>query len=75
MTAADFDSAVEGLKAAVAEASVILPFTGAGISTECGIPDFPGRDLDEEPADSVRRVSGEPGGTERILAAAFRNAR
>src|ERR1700686_5105244 len=24
----------------IAEASVIVPFTGAGISTECGIPDF-----------------------------------
>src|ERR1700730_18819018 len=24
----------------IAEASAIVPFTGAGISTECGIPDF-----------------------------------
>ena len=24
----------------IAEASIIVPFTGAGISTECGIPDF-----------------------------------
>ena len=24
----------------IAEASMIVPFTGAGISTECGIPDF-----------------------------------
>src|SRR5260370_33281853 len=24
----------------IAEASTIVPFTGAGISTECGIPDF-----------------------------------
>jgi NAD-dependent deacetylase len=28
------------LAALVDEAAVILPFTGAGISTECGIPDF-----------------------------------
>src|SRR5579872_4419654 len=40
MKVADFGSAVERLKEAVSQASVILPFTGAGISTECGIPDF-----------------------------------
>src|SRR5262249_39671342 len=31
---------VEQLGDMIAEASVIVPFTGAGISTECGIPDF-----------------------------------
>src|SRR5690606_34187084 len=30
----------EQLGALINEASVIVPFTGAGISTECGIPDF-----------------------------------
>ena len=40
MHVADLDGAVERLADAVAEAAVILPFTGAGISTECGIPDF-----------------------------------
>jgi len=37
---ADFGSAVERLADMVGEADVVLPFTGAGISTECGIPDF-----------------------------------
>ena len=38
----------------VAQAKVVLPFTGAGISTECGIPDFrsPGGLVDQEPAAS-----------------------
>jgi NAD-dependent deacetylase len=31
---------VERLGAMIAAARVIVPFTGAGISTECGIPDF-----------------------------------
>jgi NAD-dependent deacetylase len=31
---------VERLGDLIADASVIVPFTGAGISTECGIPDF-----------------------------------
>jgi NAD-dependent deacetylase len=31
---------VERLGAMIAAAAVIVPFTGAGISTECGIPDF-----------------------------------
>lgn len=40
MIAPDLDAAVARLRAIIAEASTIVPFTGAGISTECGIPDF-----------------------------------
>jgi NAD-dependent deacetylase len=40
MLAPDLDSAIAGLQALIRAAPVILPFTGAGISTECGIPDF-----------------------------------
>ena len=40
MNVTDFGAEVERLADAIAEASVVLPFTGAGISTECGIPDF-----------------------------------
>lgn len=40
MIASDLQTALAGLRALVDEAKVILPFTGAGISTECGIPDF-----------------------------------
>lgn len=40
MIAPDLDTAVAELREMIAEAQVILPFTGAGISTECGIPDF-----------------------------------
>ena len=40
MNVPDFGGAVERLADAIAQASVVLPFTGAGISTECGIPDF-----------------------------------
>jgi NAD-dependent deacetylase len=36
----DLRSGVEQLGDMIAEASNIVPFTGAGISTECGIPDF-----------------------------------
>jgi NAD-dependent deacetylase len=38
--ASDLRSGVERLGDMIAAASVIVPFTGAGISTECGIPDF-----------------------------------
>ena len=77
MIASDLDSAVARLQDMVGTADIVLPFTGAGISTECGIPDFrsPGRDLDQEPADPVRGVSGEPGGAQRILAAPLRHRR
>ena len=40
MIASDIGSGVEQLGEMIAGASVIVPFTGAGISTECGIPDF-----------------------------------
>ena len=40
MIASDLRSGVERLGDMIAAASSIVPFTGAGISTECGIPDF-----------------------------------
>jgi NAD-dependent deacetylase len=40
MIAPDLQSGVERLGEMIAEAATIVPFTGAGISTECGIPDF-----------------------------------
>lgn len=40
MIAPDLQSGIEMLGDMIAEAKVIVPFTGAGISTECGIPDF-----------------------------------
>lgn len=33
-------SGVDSLADMIAQASTVVPFTGAGISTECGIPDF-----------------------------------
>src|SRR5829696_4828408 len=38
--AKDLRSGIEQLGNMIAEAACIVPFTGAGISTECGIPDF-----------------------------------
>ncbi len=40
MIAPDLTDGIARLRALVNEADVVLPFTGAGISTECGIPDF-----------------------------------
>ena len=40
MIATDLDSAVRGLRELFDAARLVTPFTGAGISTECGIPDF-----------------------------------
>jgi NAD-dependent deacetylase len=40
MIAPDLDTAKARLSGLVEAADVIVPFTGAGISTECGIPDF-----------------------------------
>ncbi|MGA2894136.1 MAG: Sir2 family NAD-dependent protein deacetylase [Xanthobacteraceae bacterium] len=40
MIAPDLDSAIARLMELVHEARAMVPFTGAGISTECGIPDF-----------------------------------
>jgi NAD-dependent deacetylase len=40
MIASSLESAIDRLHELVEGARVIAPFTGAGISTECGIPDF-----------------------------------
>ena len=40
MIAPDLSTAAECLRELLAAAAVVVPFTGAGISTECGIPDF-----------------------------------
>ena len=40
MIAPDLETAIDHLQELMDEARVIVPFTGAGISTECGIPDF-----------------------------------
>ena len=40
MIAPDLQTAITRLRDLIDGANVIVPFTGAGISTECGIPDF-----------------------------------
>jgi NAD-dependent deacetylase len=40
MIAPDLDTSIARLQELVQAAKFIVPFTGAGISTECGIPDF-----------------------------------
>jgi NAD-dependent deacetylase len=40
MIAPDLETGVARLREMVEGAKVVVPFTGAGISTECGIPDF-----------------------------------
>ena len=40
MIAPDLETAISKLRDLIAGARAIVPFTGAGISTECGIPDF-----------------------------------
>jgi len=40
MIAPNLDTAIARLRDLIEESQVIIPFTGAGISTECGIPDF-----------------------------------
>jgi len=40
MIAPDLTTTIDELRELVARSDVIVPFTGAGISTECGIPDF-----------------------------------
>ena len=40
MIAPDLETGIARLRALIEAAQVVVPFTGAGISTECGIPDF-----------------------------------
>ena len=76
MTAApDLETAIARLRELVEQAGVIVPFTGAGISTECGIPDFrsPGGIWTKMQPIEFGRLPGEPGDARRELAAAFRD--
>src|SRR5712671_3508608 len=38
--ASDIETGIARLRELIARARAVVPFTGAGISTECGIPDF-----------------------------------
>ena len=40
MIAPDLATGIQRLRELMEDAKVVVPFTGAGISTECGIPDF-----------------------------------
>lgn len=40
MIAPDLETGIRHLRNLIEQAKVVVPFTGAGISTECGIPDF-----------------------------------
>src|SRR5262245_59478423 len=40
MIVSDLETGIARLRDLIENAHVALPFTGAGISTECGIPDF-----------------------------------
>jgi NAD-dependent deacetylase len=40
MITSDLETAISRLRDLIAGAARVVPFTGAGISTECGIPDF-----------------------------------
>jgi NAD-dependent deacetylase len=40
MIAPDLETGIRRLREMLEQAAVVVPFTGAGISTECGIPDF-----------------------------------
>jgi NAD-dependent deacetylase len=40
MLSPNLKTAIDGLAHLIENADAVLPFTGAGISTECGIPDF-----------------------------------
>jgi len=40
MIASDLETGIRKLREMVEQAGTVVPFTGAGISTECGIPDF-----------------------------------
>jgi NAD-dependent deacetylase len=40
MLAPNLKTAIDGLARLIESSEAVLPFTGAGISTECGIPDF-----------------------------------
>ena len=62
MTPPDHSEAIETLAAMLDAASNVVVFTGAGISTESGIPDFrsPGGIWDRDGADPVSGFPASP---------------
>ena len=70
----DLDRPAACLREMVQAAEVIVPFTGRRHLHGMRHSRFPlvGRDLDQVPADSVRRIPGKPGRAQRILAATLR---
>jgi hypothetical protein len=63
MIAPDIDSAIARLGDIVHAAGTIVPFTGAGIFYRMWHPRFSlaGRAVDQEPADTIRRIYLKPG--------------
>jgi NAD-dependent deacetylase len=65
------------LASLIARARIIAGFTGAGISTESGVPDFPlpRQSLDAEQADPLRGLSAQRGRKAGGLAAQIHHGR
>ena len=77
MIAPDLETAIDRLQELIDGARVIVPFTGAGISTECGIPDFrsPGGLWTKNRPIPFDEFLASQEMRERSLAAAFRHGR
>ena len=77
MIAPDVTTAVSRLRELIEVSDVIVPFTGAGISTECGIPDFrsPGGIWTKMKPIPFDDFLASQRGARRILAPALRHGR
>ena len=71
MLTSELRDKIEELASRIRSSRYLVAFTGAGISTESGIPDFRGapRHLETLPPHRAVGVSGRPGGTQGVLAA------
>ena len=74
MIAPDLNTAMTRLEAMIHEAEVVVPFTGAGISTKCRIPDFrsPGGLWTKNAPIMFDEFLANQGGAQRIVAPALR---